>query len=175
MLLPWRDVPVGATSISTSLTDAEADALYGLATAARVLEVGSAYGYSAVRMAASAWRVLAVDPHLELDSLQSMRANLVRYDRRRVVSILLAGSERALPMLAGVGARFDLVFIDGEHSEQAVCHDLTWAAKLLAPDGVVACHDYGEDTCPAVCRVLDREYPQGPDFLIDTLWVRRGR
>ena len=53
MHLPWRGMPVGddGLRVSTSLTGNETQALAGLAAGCDVLEVGSAFGYSAAVMA----------------------------------------------------------------------------------------------------------------------------
>jgi len=78
-----------------------------------------------------------------------------------------------LPTLVDRGALFDLIFIDGDHAEAAVEHDVTWAVKLLAPGGVLACHDWDEDTCPGVRAALERVLGV-PSELTDTLAVYEG-
>jgi predicted O-methyltransferase YrrM len=42
---------------------------------------------------------------------------------------------------------FDLILIDGDHSEQAVAHDTDMAYKLINRPGVIVWHDY-EPQCP---------------------------
>ena len=150
MHLPWRDVAPGAgPAISTSVTDAEAAMLGRLAAGRQVLETGSAYGFSAITMAlAGAEHVTAIDPHTWLPgSLQAMQEALGHYGVTDRVEIMEAFSFTALPVLAGEGAQFGLVFIDGDHSEAAARHDIGWALKLLAPGGVLAVHDVGETCC----------------------------
>src|SRR5581483_5767799 len=173
MMLPWRPVGIdGGPEIGTSLTDAEAAKLRELTTGKRVLEIGSAYGFSAVTMALTAEHVTAVDPHCNLlpevfpnqdrgphagrDSLAEMQANLKAYGVEDRVTIVQARSEDVLPWLREDEARFGLIFIDGDHSEAAVLHDARNALFLLEADGVLACHDYGEDSCPGVQAALDR-------------------
>jgi len=53
-----------------------------------------------------------------------------------------------------LGAPFDLVFIDGCHSEAYVQSDSENAMKHLATGGVVVWHDYG--MIPEVSKVVDR-------------------
>ena len=172
MHLPWRDrAPVeGEPLISTSLTEAETAELSRLAAGKRVLEVGSAYGYSTVVMALVAEHVTAVDPHQWLASQSVYAGNLRAYGVQNVES-WLDWSMSALPALTQRGDTFDLVFIDGDHSEPGVAHDVSAAVKLLAPGGLIACHDYGEDSCPGVKAFLDRAFPDGPERLVDTLFV----
>jgi predicted O-methyltransferase YrrM len=166
VILPWREVG----GISTSLTRAEADELQTLAADARVLEVGSAYGYSACAMGQVARQVVAIDPHRDLQSLAVMHENIAARHLQDTVTMIVAPSQQVLPILYRAGLRFDLVFIDGDHSEAAVRHDLSWALSLSV--GAVACHDYGEDTCPGVAAALDGLFPAGPPRLTDTLWER---
>ena len=53
-----------------------------------------------------------------------------------------------------LGGPFDLVFIDGCHTEAYVRSDSENAMKHLAPGGVILWHDYG--MIPAVSSVVDR-------------------
>lgn len=171
MHLPWRDVPAGLSSplICTSITGSEANRLADLAAGRDVLEIGSAYGYSACVMAlAGARHVTAVDPHTWLDSHEVMLGNLAACGVAGQVTVIRGYSPDAL---AGLGP-FGLVFIDGDHSAAAVMADVEAARKLLADGGVLAVHDYLETCCcPGVGAALDALFPAGPDELVDTLFV----
>jgi predicted O-methyltransferase YrrM len=173
MMLPWRPVSIsGGPEILTSVTEAETAVLRALAVeAGEALEVGSAYGYSAVVMAKAGARVTAVDPHAgELSgSLGIMQGNLQAYGVN-TVTVSVGTSQEVLPRLPL--AWYGLVFIDGDHTEATVEHDVGWARKLLRPGGVLACHDYDEGTCPGVRAALDRLFG-GPGELTDTLAVYR--
>lgn len=171
MKLDWRDVSPGeGNPISTSLTSREAEKLEELAAGAIALEIGSAYGYSAVKMGKVAKIVHAVDPHVALNSLNTLVHNLhANPPAAKHVSITVGTSQEVMPRWDD--AMFNLVFIDGDHAEHAVTHDITQALRLVRPGGVIAVHDYNEDTCPAVAPVCDRLLPGGE--LVDTLWVWR--
>jgi predicted O-methyltransferase YrrM len=175
MHLPWRDaifVP-GCPAISTSITVAETNRLAELARDTDVLEIGSAYGYSACVMAlAGARHVTAVDPHTWLASYEVMLANLDACGVADRVAVVRSASPDALAMLSGP---FGLVFIDGDHGAAAVHADVEAAMKLLAPGGVLACHDLGEDCCcPGVRAALESLFPDGPSEHVDTLAIYRG-
>lgn len=59
----------------------------------------------------------------------------------RIEQLLMDSAE--LWRLAGRGSVFDLVFIDGDHSPDAVFRDLILATDLLPRDGgVIVAHDY---------------------------------
>jgi len=180
MHLPWRDVAPGdGPAISTSVQPEEAAALAQLASGAgEVLEIGSAFGYSAIVMALAGAHVTAVDPHTWVpDSLAGMERNLVAYGVTDRVAILAESSAPVLATFALAIAHvpltpFGLVFIDGDHSAPAVRADVDAALKVLRPGGVLACHDYGEDCCcPGVRQALDEAFPGGPDELTGSLFV----
>lgn len=173
MHLPWRDrSPAdGGPPISTSLTEAEAGELGRLAAGKRVLEIGSAYGYSTIVMALAGARVTAVDPHHWLDSRGIFLANVAAYYVEDLIDLRVGHSQDVLPVLAADDLDFDLVFIDGDHFELSVSVDVSLAKKVVAAGGTIACHDYGEDSCPGVRVALDRAFPDGPDHLVDTLFV----
>ena len=173
MHLPWRGMPPaeGAQPVFTSLTPNEAAALAGLAAGRDVLEIGSAFGFSACVMAlAGARHVTAVDPHTWLNSHEAMVSNLDACGVTDTVTVVRGTSPDAL---AGLGP-FGLVFIDGDHAAAAVTADVEAARKLLASGGVLACHDLGEDCCcPGVRQALDALFPSGPDEHVDTLAIYR--
>lgn len=167
--LTWRDVPIGdGKPINTSLTSAETAELQRLAKDGDVLEVGSAYGYSTCALALVAKSVVAVDPHFTHGSEGALHANLTAYGVREKVDIRVGYSQAILPQLAFY--RYDLVWIDGDHTAEVVEHDVQWALKLLKPGGHIACHDYDEVTCPGVRHALDKVFG-GPGTLTDTLAV----
>ncbi len=168
MKLEWRDVPIGNSVINTSLTAAETAKLQELAGGKDVLEVGSAYGYSTVALGLVANSVTAIDPHTAHNSYETLLRNLEANGLHNV-RVVNGWSQDILPTLPPT---FDLVFIDGDHTAETVEHDVTWALKLLRPGGVLACHDYNEDTCPGVQVALDKLFG-GPGDLTDTLAVYR--
>lgn len=174
MQLVWRDIAIGdGPPINTSLTEAETAELQRLAKDREVLEIGTAYGYSTVALAQVAKRVTAVDPHFTHGSYEVALENLRAYGVADRVALIQTNSQHAMPALYYEGCRFDMVWIDGDHTAEGVEHDVTWAIKLLRPDGVIACHDYDEATCPGVQIALDELFG-GPGDLTDTLAVYAG-
>jgi predicted O-methyltransferase YrrM len=170
MVQPSATVP--GPAISTSLTQREANALAELAAGKEVLEIGSAFGYSAVVMALAGASVYAVDPHTWIaQSHAVMLENVAAYGVLDRVTILAQYSFTALPELVSSGREFDVVWVDGDHEAPTVAHDVTMALKLLKPDGILLCHDYDEATCPGVKISLDAW--KVPTTVIDTLAVYR--
>ena len=172
MQLIWRPVAFSnGPAISTSLTGAEIQRLMELATDSHVLEIGSAYGYSTVGLALVSAKVTAIDPHVALGSIDALWGNLDAYGVTDKVDVRVGYSQDELPELHAAGRLFDLVWIDGDHEQPAVTHDVNWALKLLRPGGVLACHDYDEATCPGVRPTLDAKFLRPPDELVDTLAI----
>jgi predicted O-methyltransferase YrrM len=173
---PWRERRLRADGppISTSLTEAETAELQRLAAGNRCLEVGAAYGYSTVAMALVAEHVTSVDPHQWLNSWQACVANLRAYGvADRVAMVSPGDSQTVLPQLFDQGERFDLIYIDGDHEDGTVIHDIGWARKLLSPGGVLVCDDYDEVSCPGVRSALDRLLGPPPQ-LVDTFAIYDG-
>lgn len=168
MQLNWRPVAFSdGPEISTSLTGREIAKLMELAADKTVLEIGSAYGFSAIGMALVGAHVTAVDPHFALGSHTTMVNNLLSYGVTDLVDIKVGYSQDVLPWLTRAGKKFDLIWIDGDHEAPAVALDLRMALPLLADEGVLAFHDYDEVTCPGVRVALDAWIP--PTNLVDTL------
>ncbi len=151
MIQPAPDGP----EIEAGISQAEADRLRELARDKRVLEIGSAFGGSTIAMASTAREVVAVDPHQWIPgSVDVLRANLAAYGLTNV-RIVQELSFTYLPALIAAGEKFDLVYIDGDHSGAAVALDAA-NARQLAP--VLAFHDYGNAEIE-VQPALDAAFP----------------
>lgn len=180
MHLPWRELLPAPREeripVSTSLTVDERNELAALAAGREVLEVGSAYGFSAITMAlGGATSVLAVDPHTWCktpSSVDDMIRNVQAYAVDECVNIVVNTFFNAAASLESQDRKFSLIFIDGDHSYDTVRHDFTHARGLVTPGGVIACHDYLElCCCPEVKQALDELVPEGPAYTVDTLAV----
>jgi predicted O-methyltransferase YrrM len=159
----------------TSISVEEACHLGAIAkcmAAAKVLEVGTYDGNTALVLAANLPAegvVVTVDlpPNFDIHKQDSLtysdgRLNLTPRDQlgrqfqghplsARIRQVY--GDSAALNWSA-LGGPFDLVFIDGCHSEAYVQSDSQNAINHLAPRGVIVWHDYGMIT--AVSNVVDR-------------------
>lgn len=181
--LPWEQRAPDTCSdarILSSITMPEAAKLRELASDAVVLEIGAAYGYSTVVMALVAKRVVSVDPHTGHDSLHALEANLEAFGVANKVVVAPFRSDEYLPSL--LPGSFDLAFVDGDHTEAGVGYDIRWCLRLVKPGGVIAFHDYHEQSCPGVTAALDAFLPSPGqsgwfDIIerIDTLLIVRTR
>ena len=164
-----------AAAISASITVEEACHLAAILRsikAGKVLEIGTSDGNTALVLAANLpgeGEVVTVDlpPDFEKakqDSLihADVELNLTprdqlgrQYQGHRFSSRIrqVYGDSAALNWSA-LGGPFDLVFIDGCHSEAYVRSDSRNAMNHLAPGGVIVWHDYG--MIAAVSAVVDQ-------------------
>ena len=137
-----------------------------------VLEIGSAYGYSAIVIAQVAKLVTAVDPHTQFDSEATFIDNLIQHQVFERVRFWTGPAADVLPRLFARGQSYDLVFIDGDHLPGSVRHDLAWARRLVRAGGAIALHDYllGPGT---FVRPACQEWRE-PDRLVETLCIYEG-
>lgn len=160
-------------------SDLEAEELARLAADRRVLEVGSYHGFGTVIMAQAGAEVWALDWHQgdrdlgDLNTLPKWWRNVRRHELEDRVVGLVGRSERVLPVLKR--GYYDLVFVDGYHSYEQARLDLLLSIPLLAPNGVLAVHDYCP-TWPSVVRAVDELFGalprEPPQFrLVDSLAV----
>lgn len=159
----------------TSITVEEACHLAAIAKcvkAGKVLEIGTYDGNTALVLAANLpteGSVVTVDlpPSFDMQNQNSLihpevelnltpRDQLGRQYKGHQLSARISqvyGDSAALDWNA-LGGPFDLVFIDGCHSEAYVRSDSQNAMKHLAPGGAIVWHDYG--MIPEVSSVVDQ-------------------
>ncbi len=164
---------VPALQIAGWMTELELEWLFGSASMCEsVLEVGTWMGRSTAALAAGCdGRVVTVDLFggplyetstyrnagaLDIDIFAEARANLSGFDN---VTILKMSSRDAAASLAG--QKFGMVFIDGDHSEEAVRDDLSLWTPFASQ--ILCGHDR---TLPGVAAALEGLDPwPGPDSL----------
>lgn len=133
------------------MTEDERQFLKRLAFGKRVLELGSYEGLSTISMAQTARHITAVDTFdgrataSQADTLQTFVKNLDATGLLRKVHIRQGTTAEVLPMLAEEGEKYDLIFIDADHSYEAVTQDIVLSMPLLATGGVMAFHDYDQN------------------------------
>jgi SAM-dependent methyltransferase len=138
--IPWKF----PSDIDGWLFPEEGKALADLSAGKRVLEIGSYCGLSTVCIARTAKSVTAVDyfdgraTPVPGSTFERFTNNLKRYGVDQKVNIV--HPEAVVP-----GTDYDLVFIDGDHSAEAVRKDIETALNVLRPGGLIAFHDYRRD------------------------------
>jgi caffeoyl-CoA O-methyltransferase len=130
------EVPDGIPAIQISPSDGKLiELLLRLVRAAKVVEVGTLVGYSAIHLA----RALAPGGHLwsieyEPRHAEVARANLAAAGFADRATVLVGAGRDVLPTLAP-HAPFDAVFIDADKGNYP--HYAQWALDHLRPGGLV--------------------------------------
>jgi predicted O-methyltransferase YrrM len=129
--------------------------------AATVVEVGLAYGSSALAIGEALLTVGAADPrHVVIDPFQQQAfANVGRDVLHEagldpVLTLIPAPSSLALPGLLQDGLVADAAFVDGSHRYHEVFLDLYFLRKIVRPGGLIVLDD---DWTPSV-RTAVRYY-----------------
>jgi predicted O-methyltransferase YrrM len=121
-----------------------------------MLEVGTHIGASTIHAAAA---LRAVDPSAayKLDTVDILDVNAstrpwLHYGaalspREMIMQLGLDSSvrfvvESSLSYLTKCSQAYDLIFLDGDHSEDVVYREIAAALRLLTPGGVILLHDY---------------------------------
>jgi Methyltransferase domain len=142
----------------------------------RIVEVGSWAGRSAVALAEntkgtifcvdtwSASLTARTDHNWEL--FNKWMANTAGLP---VVPVMME-SARAARMFAAAGMTFDMIFLDGDHTEPYLREDIALWKPLLAGESSIFCgHDYNEPTWKDVKKVVDELIPRFR--LVGRIWI----
>jgi predicted O-methyltransferase YrrM len=128
------------------------------------LEVGMAWGLSTLHILQALAENGVAPRHVLMDPFQygayhnaALRA-LRELGLEGGVEFYPEPSSLVLPRLVSTGRRFDLAFIDGDHSFDAVFLDLVYADQLLKPGGVVVFDDISWDGVFLTCRYAQTNY-----------------
>jgi hypothetical protein len=164
--------------IASSLTEEEGYALAGLAQNKVVLELGAWLGRSTVCLAQTAEKVWSVDWHQGDEhagaghTLNPYFQNLNRYGLLDTVVPIIGRFEDVVPGLAP--RYFDLVFLDGFHSYEAVMADI--ARILDLQPAVLVFHDYGVEASShggggfGVTKAVDEMF-EDAEVVVDSLAI----
>ena len=117
-------------------------ALYHLVCALkpmRVLEIGTHVGASTVYIASALKHYGGVMTTVDISANPFPRAAAKRL--RLPVEFV---TETAMNFLQSTGGRFDLIFLDGDHSPAAVYTELSAAMRKMNSGGLIVLHDYYE-------------------------------
>jgi hypothetical protein len=136
---PAKPLTPSGPPVRGGVSDTELQCLQALASGGRVLEFGTAYGYTAIGMALVARQVVTDDPGFSPADADALEQNLAAYGVMDRVTIVQETS--AVFCLAGDGG-FNLCFVDGDHSETQAGDDCECGWASLGPGGALCVHDY---------------------------------
>jgi predicted O-methyltransferase YrrM len=177
-----------ASKIHTFTHREELAALHNLAAqlpdGARVLEVGSYLGASTCYLAAGLRErkasIVCIDtwenqtmPDGVRDTFSEFKANTK--GAAQLITTIRKRSDQV--GVAELGAPYDLIFLDGDHSYAATKKDFQLAAQVLTPNGLLAFHD--SRYFQGVSRVIGEAMSTG-DWMLGGIiqnlaWLHRQR
>ena len=164
-----------ACDVEGWLSDAQGRALFDAAAAATgggvIVEIGSWKGRSTTWLASGArlagQRVYAIDPPRAsredpaVETLNDFLDNLARNGLADVVEPIVMTSEQAAAHIAGP---IELLFIDGDHSYEAVRRDAELWLPRLMDGGTVMFHDAATAAYTGPRRIVRRMVCRNPRF-----------
>lgn len=136
-----------------------------ITTPKTVLEIGCYRGVSTEVWLLHCASVVAVDPWPDVSVRREFLARCSHYPHLEMIE---GYSPSALASLAD--RRFDLCYIDGDHSYEAVCQDIHACKPLVKPGSFIGGHDYGGD-CPGVAQAVDELLGKPPWRFSDGSWL----
>lgn len=130
----------------------------------RVLEIGSHRGVSTEVFLLNAQHVTAVDPWPDITVRLAFEVRAASYPHCRMIR---GTSPEAVQQLS---PGFDLVYIDGDHSYDAVIADIRASVQLRRPKWIGG-HDYDGVDTPDVARAVEAEFACIPILFSDSSWL----
>lgn len=119
---------------------------------ARILEIGTAWGYSASILAQAAPQARIVTLNPKPNEAPLAKNHLAHWPN---VTVMQKTSEEYWQTDPGP---FDMVFVDGDHRRPAIEHDCQWFNRLKS-EGLIFFHDYAPEPstrpCPPVYDVVN--------------------
>ncbi|GIO17107.1 putative O-methyltransferase YrrM [Oceanobacillus oncorhynchi subsp. incaldanensis] len=101
----------------------------------KILEVGTAIGYSALRMLEGASKANIVTIEKDANRYQEAITNIKEQKRDNQIEVILGDAAEVMQELAEKKLQYDVIFIDAAKGQYQVYFDL--ADKMLMPGGVL--------------------------------------
>jgi cephalosporin hydroxylase len=145
-------------SSATALEHDEARALYECLCEVPerhlVVEIGCQLGRSSSVIAQVAadrnLRTVYIDPYIENPEYLSQWVAMMEKAASEFAFLRMKSADAAKHV-----STVDLLFVDGDHSYDAVLADLTAYCPKIRYDGFLVCHDYNRASLPDVKRAVD--------------------
>jgi len=119
----------------------------------RALEIGTCYGVGAAYLSVIFDHVDTLDLNISMHRAPNVWDTLAATQRTNVVAHYREPDSNGFPEY--ITGRYDFIFIDGDHSESGVRHDLQEAYEYLAPGGTIIMDDLDHPTYKGIRKVFD--------------------
>ena len=113
--------------------------------------------------------------HHDLNRVRAQfELHLAEHLRRKRVVVLQGLTREVLPrLLAKLGGKVDLLFLDADHRREAIAEDIRLSLPLVRAGGILAGHDYHNPTWPGVTAAVDAAFGTVRTGGHMIWWVRR--
>lgn len=143
---PADDLPPAARQFAVDTSDMRQNLplLYAVAAgmgARRILEIGTSDGTSLLAFLKAAQETDGHVVSVDYQDVPFAQALVDRYEVRSRWTFMKGDSHEILPRLVAQGERFDVILVDGDHSETGARQDIADVEKMLIPGGVLFTHD----------------------------------
>lgn len=118
---------------------------------AAILEVGTAIGYSSMRMAAELPHATITTIEKEAEMVEQAKNNFKTYSYQQQINVLQGDGLDVMKDLANQGSSYDCVFIDAAKGKYESFFEL--ANDIISPKGIIICDN-----------ILFRGYVAGTDY-----------
>jgi hypothetical protein len=138
-----------------------------------IVEIGSFMGRSTYALCSGCkGKVYAVDPFTNPANLGGMGHNTLPDFQKHVGHFnnltIVKGTSDAAALSEAIPAQVEAVFIDGDHSREALTNDLRlWGGRATK---MICGHDYNDPTCPDVKPTIDEIFGDKVNVGPGTIW-----
>lgn len=124
-----------------------------------IVEIGTAWGYTAALMAMTGHKVITIDNYKDLNQSPAHPITHIQNTFLRTLPIQFIKGESIEIAPLFINESIDILFIDTNHEYQSVKQDLeNWLPKVKS-NGIVLFHDYG--SWKGVTEAVDENIKEG--------------
>lgn len=132
-----------------------------------VIEVGTAFGGHASHiLKTTIASLICIDSFVmyqggffdnqdDYEKLYEFTRNRLEGPRCTLVRQSSKGAFPSILQICNGGVKFDLVFVDADHSYEAAKEDIEMYSRVIREGGTLSGHDYNPEGFPGVCKAVD--------------------
>ena len=172
-MITFNEVMTLARTVSshTAFDDEECRALYDLCCAVPeggiVVEIGCQLGRTSsiiLQCARDRYHSIHIDPWTVQPDYYAGWCKMA-HATEVPHTVMMMRTDQAMTLINW--DEFDLLLVDGDHTEHGVRTDMELAASRVVNGGVICCHDYGRESLPDVWNVVNQ-------YLVEPKWTHIG-
>lgn len=107
-------------------------------------------------------------PNTKEYAVKQITSYKTKTNNQAKIEFIKGDSHKELKKLINSGRKFDLITVDGDHSEDGAWEDLQDALKLLTDRGAIVFDDIIHRSCPYLLKLVIRLQTEHPEYNIFT-------